>query len=63
MRFAPRVRHAVATRQHRGAGAVAQALSHLGEGALGTILADQIPGVDAGDAEARVAESIRDRRY
>jgi uncharacterized protein len=28
---------------------------------LGTILADQIPGVDAGDAEARVAESIRDR--
>jgi PPOX class probable FMN-dependent enzyme len=30
---------------------------------LGTILADQIPGVDAADAEARVAESIRDRLY
>ena len=30
---------------------------------LGTILADQIPGVDTADAEARVAESIRDRLY
>ena len=30
---------------------------------LGAILADQIPGVDAADAEARVAESIRDRLY
>jgi PPOX class probable FMN-dependent enzyme len=30
---------------------------------LGTILADQIPGVDTADAESRVAESIRDRLY
>jgi predicted pyridoxine 5'-phosphate oxidase superfamily flavin-nucleotide-binding protein len=30
---------------------------------LGSILADQIPGVDAAEAEARVAESIRDRLY
>jgi uncharacterized protein len=30
---------------------------------LGTILADQIPGVVAADAEARVRESIRDRLY
>ena len=30
---------------------------------LGTILADQIPGVSAADAEARVADSIRDRLY
>jgi uncharacterized protein len=34
-----------------------------GLASLGTILADQIPGVDAADAEARIAESIRDRLY
>ena len=34
-----------------------------GLASLGAILADQIPGVDTADAEARVAESIRDRLY
>jgi PPOX class probable FMN-dependent enzyme len=34
-----------------------------GLASLGTILADEIPGVNAADAEARVAESIRDRLY
>ena len=34
-----------------------------GLASLGAILADQIPGVEVADAEARVAESIRDRLY
>ena len=34
-----------------------------GLASLGAILADQIPGVAAADADARVAESIRDRLY
>jgi hypothetical protein len=34
-----------------------------GLASFGTILADEIPGVAAAEAEARVEESIRDRLY